>query len=482
MKNILTILGLLLSSICFSQAVKTVQVSPAGEPVEPAITPNNTAKKLWNGFKSFTTNGSDSIVEQSTNLFFTNGRVDTRLNGYTGDVTFLNGASTIGNLKVINAMIAAGTIDLTTKVTGLLPDGNISSAGNWNTAFGWGNHASAGYLTSAIAASTYQPILVSGTNIKTVNSNSLLGSGNISVGTLVGADTVYSAAKIAELTDTAVSHLARLSKNSDSLNAHNTRIGANTYAQLQWTGDTTYYAVPPDSSWFFGTSVTAGSGITTLATNASNSRYVDIVASAINTHPINKGIGGTSMRVGSAGDSSMVERIPIIPVKLATRRYLGFEYGYNDAATTDTAGFRSSTNKVLDSAITARGWPAGSIILIPAAYRTQSAAAAARDTQYRFIYREIALQRGCIFADIHTPTDLNLSMLQTDGTHPNSYGHSLLGKAVTTSLPGKKSGFFYEGGTLAANRLAVNGQLINPVNDTAIIAEIRGTASIKKNN
>ena len=37
------------------------------------------------------------------------------------------------------------------------------------------------YLTSAIAASTYQPILVSGTNIKTVNSTSLLGSGNIAV-------------------------------------------------------------------------------------------------------------------------------------------------------------------------------------------------------------------------------------------------------------------------------------------------------------
>lgn len=34
--------------------------------------------------------------------------------------------------------------------------GNIT---NWNTAFGWGNHASVGYLTSSIAASTYQPLL-----------------------------------------------------------------------------------------------------------------------------------------------------------------------------------------------------------------------------------------------------------------------------------------------------------------------------------
>ena len=43
-------------------------------------------------------------------------------------------------------------------------------------------------LTSRFAAK--QNTLVSGTNIKTVNLNSLLGSGNISVGTLVAADTI----------------------------------------------------------------------------------------------------------------------------------------------------------------------------------------------------------------------------------------------------------------------------------------------------
>ena len=37
------------------------------------------------------------------------------------------------------------------------------------------------YLTASTAALTYQPILVSGTNIKTVNSTSLLGSGDITI-------------------------------------------------------------------------------------------------------------------------------------------------------------------------------------------------------------------------------------------------------------------------------------------------------------
>lgn len=53
---------------------------------------------------------------------------------------------------------------------------------NWNTAYGWGNHASAGYLLASTASTTYQPILVSGTNIKTINGSSILGSGNLTVG------------------------------------------------------------------------------------------------------------------------------------------------------------------------------------------------------------------------------------------------------------------------------------------------------------
>lgn len=33
-----------------------------------------------------------------------------------------------------------------------------NNSGNWNTAFSWGNHASAGYLLSSTAGSTYQPL------------------------------------------------------------------------------------------------------------------------------------------------------------------------------------------------------------------------------------------------------------------------------------------------------------------------------------
>jgi len=42
--------------------------------------------------------------------------------------------------------------------SGTTMEGNDSRANNGQTAFGWGNHASAGYLLASTASSTYQPI------------------------------------------------------------------------------------------------------------------------------------------------------------------------------------------------------------------------------------------------------------------------------------------------------------------------------------
>ena len=75
-----------------------------------------------------------SQVTESTNLYYTNPRVNTQVATYTGDVTLTGTVFNIGASKVTNSMLA-GSIDLTTKVTGLLPDANISSASNWSTAF-----------------------------------------------------------------------------------------------------------------------------------------------------------------------------------------------------------------------------------------------------------------------------------------------------------------------------------------------------------
>ena len=77
---------------------------------------------------------------------------------------------------------------------------------------------------------TKQNTLVSGTNIKTVNSNSLLGSGNISVGTLVAADTVSLSNRIntkLNTTDTAsLSNRINLKLNSADTASLSNRINA----------------------------------------------------------------------------------------------------------------------------------------------------------------------------------------------------------------------------------------------------------------
>jgi len=68
----------------------------------------------------------------------------------TGDVTISGGATAIGSGKVTNAMLA-GSIDLTTKVTGILPVANGGTGANTLTAHGVviGNTTSAVNVTSA---------------------------------------------------------------------------------------------------------------------------------------------------------------------------------------------------------------------------------------------------------------------------------------------------------------------------------------------
>lgn len=75
---------------------------------EPTIT-TGTSSQYWRGDKTFQT--LDTLaVSENTNLYFTNARVDSRVQAYTGDVTLSGTAFSIGALKVTNAMLA-GSID-----------------------------------------------------------------------------------------------------------------------------------------------------------------------------------------------------------------------------------------------------------------------------------------------------------------------------------------------------------------------------------
>jgi hypothetical protein len=94
----------------------------------------------------------------------------------SGYLTAATAASTYYPLTNPNGFISGITGSMVTSALGFTPyDATNPSGFITSSALG-------PYLTAATAASTYQPTLVSGTNIKTVNGNSLLGSGNVSIG------------------------------------------------------------------------------------------------------------------------------------------------------------------------------------------------------------------------------------------------------------------------------------------------------------
>ncbi len=105
---------------------------------------------------------ADGILEYNgTHLYFTIGTTRYQIDqqsggGGGGTVTSVNMSVPTGFAISGSPVTTSGTLALAFDVGYSLP--TTASQTNWDTAFGWGNHASAGYLTSATAATTYQPL------------------------------------------------------------------------------------------------------------------------------------------------------------------------------------------------------------------------------------------------------------------------------------------------------------------------------------
>jgi len=85
------------------------------------------ASGLWLKFQTDSTNNnnvSEFVIRRSTD-----------------SVDILNLTATSGNITFVGSVTASG-----------------GNSGNWNTAYGWGNHASAGYLTSHQSLAAYAPL------------------------------------------------------------------------------------------------------------------------------------------------------------------------------------------------------------------------------------------------------------------------------------------------------------------------------------
>lgn len=156
----------------------------------------------------------------------------------------------------VEAVIATQVIDTTTVGRSLMTAADAASArtalslGTLATQSGTfsgtssgtntGDQDLSGYLTSVAAAAAYQAILVSGTNIKTVNGSTLLGSGDLAISGLSGTGSVDNAVLRADGTGGATL------QNSAFVIADNATASPNNtvnHASISATGGTTNVSV-----------------------------------------------------------------------------------------------------------------------------------------------------------------------------------------------------------------------------------------------
>lgn len=198
MKKLLIALALGLGLPFFTLAtnlptqVKTGDMLQGGTNNNLIRTATSTKGSLWTmgstGFAGWFNAGSDGMcVKASSTAPYglaydscaTGGTGLSNLNGMTGSTqTFATSTTAIGLIQTITSAtnVHTWTLSLTSGYNIPL----TASTTNWNTAYGWGNHATAGYLTASAlvpylttttAASTYQPIgsYLTGTKVDSFN-------------------------------------------------------------------------------------------------------------------------------------------------------------------------------------------------------------------------------------------------------------------------------------------------------------------------
>lgn len=282
--------------------------------------------------------------------------------------------------------------------TFIFPSG-IRKSLNWSNVTGnsiWKFQNKSYTVADSADVAGKQATLVSGTNIKTIGGNSLLGSGDIAISG-GGAST----ATLKSVTQ-------------------------NGYVTPLYTkfGDTSL-SKAVQTMVGFGDSYMRGSG----AFPASLS-FFNLMALYNNAIPDMRGLTGTTMQHFTTNDSCMFDRIYLIPQYNGTQRLLIFEYGTNDISqsTGDTATFRTTYLRVIDTAL-ARGWTTGKMLLITPGYFSTDQV---KRVNYITCVKNIGAARGIPVADVWAMDQAEgySNILAPDSLHPNNRGHRLIVRAA----------------------------------------------------
>ena len=209
------------------EVTSQAQLPVTGEISKIYITTDNNKTYRWSGstYAEITASpgSTDAVTEGSTNLYFTTARASAAapvqsVAGKTGDVTLAKadvGLSNVDNTADVDKVVAsagklttARTISLSGAVTGNVSfDGSANASITTTATSASTSQAGIVQLTDSVSstsittaatpysvktaydlANSKQDVLVSGDNIKSINSISLIGSGDISISGLSSTD------------------------------------------------------------------------------------------------------------------------------------------------------------------------------------------------------------------------------------------------------------------------------------------------------
>jgi lysophospholipase L1-like esterase len=211
----------------------------------------------------------------------------------------------------------------------------------------------------------------------------------------------------------------------------------------------------------FGTSIAHGWNSTGMPTDKSHS-YVEMFCAAEGATSNNLAVDGTVFEAGDACGREHVDSSLIPVYNASVDALLLISYQTNDIGTNNgnftPAGWKARMIRVINYAITVKGWPSSHILIAGGYYMTTlgysgyacccgvSTPTVQRHLDYLTAASEAAIATGCLYINFRqammdattTPDDL----ISSDHLHPNDEGHAVIAESLisffagTTTTPG----------------------------------------------